>query len=273
VSDAWGWLQVDIGLSGPPGAPPPAPWRDLRSLVEGWWSLGRVDHAAFVRKPPGLRLRVAGTALAERVEVDLVTLLARAERAGAIRGWRHGCYEPETARFGGDLGMAVGHEHFDQDALVALRYETLSGEGRRALPRAACSAAVVGHLLRLATGDAAEALDVWLRLRDGVAAHDPPPSEGAGVGVECALLGDSGWVSSVPDDARELLDVAAAGNARFAERLAAVVGSGRVDVGTRALLAAVIVFHWNRLGLGAGDALALCDAAIQVLRPDEGAPW
>src|SRR4051794_10722828 len=60
------WLQVDCSM---PADPDPALWNQLDAAIDGWRAERRIRFAFFVRKPPGLRLRLLP------VDVDQSVLL------------------------------------------------------------------------------------------------------------------------------------------------------------------------------------------------------
>ena len=266
-----GWLQVNIALFPQgPGRPLFVPWADLRAAVEGWRAEARFDRCFFTRKEPGLRLRFAGSALDERLAPPLVGWLEEAERRNALRGFRFGLYEPETFRFGGEAGMVIAHDAFDRHTRLTLRYETLPPAEQATLPRRLFALLTVSDLFGRRVEDGAELWDIWRRL--ALAVGEPPPvlsSEADLDGAGAALAGSPDFLGSLPPAARTLLDDACADNAAIVARLRAAEALGRLTVGPRAWLAALTLFHWNRLGLPLPDLRAMVSHMLALLGADD----
>jgi thiopeptide-type bacteriocin biosynthesis protein len=234
--------------------------------MERWREERRFRGAFFMRKPPGLRLRFWGPEIRRRLEPALVAWLEDAERRNTIRGFRFAVYEPEIHRFGGLAGMAIAHEHFDHDSRLALRYETLPADDQIGLPRNLFSLAVVNDLFSRCVDDGAELWDIWQRLRRQVAAAAPIPAEDGGDlrREREALQLATAFADRLSPATATLLADARAGNAAIAARLHAAIVAERLHIGARAWLAAVCVFHWNRLGLTT-DALGPMVARVSRL--------
>jgi thiopeptide-type bacteriocin biosynthesis protein len=220
-----------------------------------WW---------FLRKYPHWRLRVR-TPDHRAVE----TLLDDLVKAGTITGWQPGIYEPETAAFGGGRAMAIVHDLFCADSRGVLTY---IGQRTPALGRRELSLLLIRALLQHAGLDWFEAGDVF----DRVARMRPDP-------------GDSGAarVDTLATKLRPLLAVAITADmplfapggpiAHAAPWIAAFIQAGqdlgeaaaanRLDRGLRAVLAQVVIFHWNRLGLSAHTQGILAHAAKTAALP------
>jgi thiopeptide-type bacteriocin biosynthesis protein len=227
------------------------PWDALRALVEEGREQGRIERAFLMRKPPGLRLRFAGTALEERWLPPLVEWLEEMERRDAIRGFRFAVYEPEIYRFGGPAGMAIAHDHFDRDTRRVLQYETLADADRATLPRDLYSLVVTNDLFGRRAEDTAEMWDIWRRLEAVIGGASAP---GAGVpdarqALRASLMLEPEFVAMLTPAAAELVSEAQADNVHVAARLRAEEVAGRLAVGPRSWLTSACVFHWNRLGL------------------------
>ncbi|MFF0520727.1 thiopeptide-type bacteriocin biosynthesis protein [Actinomadura nitritigenes] len=233
-----------------------------RLQIDGWW---------FLRKHPCWRLRLRFTILEREPRV---TALQIAETfnglasAGAITGWRHGIYEPEYAAFGGSAAMEIAHELFCADSRGVLQYARIppAGIGRREL-----SVMLLHTLLRSAELDWFERGDVFHRVAQlRPTSLDPAPSAA---------------LDRLTDDLRKLAYASTdhsvfdpCGPARFVgawqdafhtagRRLAAASRDGRLDRGLRAVLAHVVIFHWNRLGLPATTQSVLARAATAAFLP------
>jgi thiopeptide-type bacteriocin biosynthesis protein len=217
------------------------PWAALAEAVTRWRAAARFERFFFVRKPPGLRLRFGGHALAETLEPELATWLAATERRNDIRSFRFGRYEPECHRFGGPAGTAIAHDLFDVDAGLALRFESDDAGASRPL----LSMAVCQDLFRHTLDDGAEVWDVWKRLEEIVrrAANDrSEPDPEIVAGIRAMLAG------TVADPAG-ILDAARDSHRRVAAALIATGNAGRLSRAPRAWLTAASTFHWNRWGL------------------------
>ena len=244
------WLEVRCSLFPRMDAPGQfVPWAALHDALDQWRAEHRYEACFFVRKPPGLRLRFTGRDLGARLEPVLLQWLTEAETRNDVRGFRFAVYEPEEARFGGPVGMAIAHGAFDRDSRDAMRYESLSDERRGALNRIDLSVAICSRLFLHSLGDRAEIWDVWQRLlrvinrnapaADATAAHelDPGPSRPAPD------------LADLSPELRALVEERFADDVRVAAEIVAARDAGRLTVGLRSWLTAVTIFHWNRLFL------------------------
>lgn len=245
------WLQVSCALfTDASGTRPSVPWRELEAAVERWRGDGAFRRFFFLRKPPGLRLRFFGEGLADRLEPELLSWMVGAERSDLIRGFRLTLYEPEESRFGGPVGMAIAHDHFDRSSRFALAYEALSGGEQASLSRHVLSAAMSNHLFAKAAEDQAEVWDVWSQLARSATEFGGSATGPYDGSLRSALeLGGAFWDALTPSTST-LVERALEGNEATAERLRAASDAGRLMVGKRAWLAAATTFHWNQLGLG-----------------------
>jgi thiopeptide-type bacteriocin biosynthesis protein len=228
----------------------------LDSGQAAWW---------FVRKHPCWRIRIR-TADHDPARAALDDLAG----AGVIARWTPGFYEPEVAAFGGPDAMDVVHELFCADSGGVLGYVTLAAPklGRREL-----SLLLIHAMVHHAGLDWFETADVF----DRIAQMRPAPPEAdaartAGLaaqaksllalpsGAEAALLTSSGmpddlttcWLDSFATVGQQLRDAAA---------------GARLDRGLRAILAHIVIFHWNRLGLSARAQAILARAAAIAILP------
>ncbi|MFC0862168.1 thiopeptide-type bacteriocin biosynthesis protein [Sphaerimonospora cavernae] len=223
--------------------------------VIGWW---------FLRKHPcwRLRLRAADTAAVDHVLDELTT-------AGALSRWWPTVYEPETAAFGGPVGMHAAHDLFCADSRGVLDYarRDAPGLGRREL-----SLLLINALLHAAGLDGFERGDVFTR----VAHLRPAPSDADAVHID-ALAGNMRTLLAVAAQSGSAL-FAPGGPAAFAapwlaaftatgRRLGEAAAQGRLERGLRAILTHVLIFHWNRLGLSATTQAILARAAGTALLP------
>lgn len=220
-----------------------------------WW---------FLRKHPHWRLRVRTSDHHQVAAVldDLVT-------AGTISRWRRSIYEPETAAFGSDIAMAIVHDLFCADSRGVLTYTRQSDPqlGRREL-----SLLLIRALQQHAGLDWFEAGDVFDRIthmrpvpadadadRVAVLATKVQPLLAVATHADLPLFTSTGpvayaapWLAAFIQAGRDL-DEAAAAN--------------RLDRGLRAVLAQIVIFHWNRLGLTAHVQGILAHAAKAAILP------
>lgn len=225
-------------------------------FVAGWW---------FIRKHPCWRLRLhcpdQATDSAAAINAVLNDLVA----AHVITRWWHGIYEPETAAFGGPAGIDIAHRLFCADSDHILRYIALPqpGLGRREISLMLCR-----ELLASAGLDSFEQGDVWHRIatlrpipapqlddlatairgRHSAAAQAEPPLPRSREPTAPSLT----WVQAFSEAGRDLQAQAAA---------------GRLGRGIRNILAHLVIFHWNRLGLHATSQAVLARAAAEVCLP------
>lgn len=220
-----------------------------------WW---------FMRKHPHWRLRVRTTDHTA-VEILLDDLVA----GGAIDTWRPSVYEPEIAAFGGLTAMHVIHELFCADSRGVLTYASQAAPelGRREL-----SLLLIRALQQQAGLDWFEAGDIF----DRVAHLRPTPADAdttrvdalatrmrpllaTTVRADSALFAPGGpvayaapWLAGFIQAGRNLREAAA---------------TGCLDRGLRAVLAHIVIFHWNRLGLPAQTQGVLAHAAKAAILP------
>jgi thiopeptide-type bacteriocin biosynthesis protein len=221
--------------------------------VACWW---------FMRKPPGcrIRLRDADTAAVGRLLSDLAT-------SQVITSWRPALYEPEAASFGGTAGMDAAHALFCADSRGVLDYLRRDPPtGRREL-----SILLIAAMLTAARLDSFERGDVFGR----VAAMRPSPPDGASDKMT-QLTRQLRSLATVPTDALvaadELATLGASWLGAFREAgrlLAEAAGRGDLSRGLRAVLAHVVIFHWNRLGLRASTQGILASAARTAYLPED----
>jgi thiopeptide-type bacteriocin biosynthesis protein len=221
--------------------------------ARGWW---------FMRKEPGWRIRLldADNVAAKRLFNGLLA-------DGTIAEWTPAIYEPETAAFGGDDGMSIVHALFQADT-----HEVLSYLRRDRLPlgRRELSLLLTSAMLTAAGLDWFERGDVFSR----AAAMRPIHVDS----VELANLTQQlTKLLAVPSGAESplfteggLLVFAADWREAFEEtgrRLARTAASGVLTRGLRTVLAHILIFHWNRLGLSAATQAILAYAAARACIP------
>jgi thiopeptide-type bacteriocin biosynthesis protein len=223
--------------------------------ASGWW---------YLNKTPGWRIRLLDA------DPDTVReLLDNLAAAGTIAAWSPAIYEPEAAAFGGDTGMGIAHVLFCADSAGVLDFLRC---GNPPLGRRELSVLLISAMCAAAGLDWYERGDVFTR----VAAMRPDPSAAA---VPAALAAQFRVLLSAPTQAESSL-FAAGGPVAFAApwrdafeeaglRLGMAATVGTLSRGLRAVLAHVVIFHWNRLGLPAGTQAVLARAAARACLPED----
>ncbi|KOX23808.1 thiopeptide-type bacteriocin biosynthesis protein [Nocardiopsis sp. NRRL B-16309] len=230
-----------------------------------WW---------YIRKHPCWRVRLRIPEGQRRMRAEIGRALDDLTRAGHLRRWWTGCYEPETIAFGGSQGMDVAHALFTADSHFVL---TVPEQDHAALGRRELSVLLCSALLRGAGLEWYEQGDVWHR----VAEERPLPED---VVPE--------WLGAMADDIRALLQADTSvdgplfGRGEAAHAAAPWAGAfhtaghslkeasrdGALERGIRRVLAYHVIFHWNRLGLAWRTQTALAWAArTAILDGPQGA--
>lgn len=259
------WRQVHVRPAGP--GPGPAD-RTLAARLGPRLDALVADHIAagwwYMNKRPGWRIRVldADTDAVSELLNDLVG-------AGTIAAWNPALYEPEVAAFGGKTGMDIAHALFCADSAGVLDY--LRRENPP-LDRRELSVLLISAMCTAAGLDWYERGDVFTR----IAAMRPDPPAAA---ARAALTAQLRVLLSAPTHAGSPL-FAASGPAAFAtpwrdafakagQRFGTAATAGTLSRGLRALLAHLVIFHWNRLGLPAGTQATLAHAAARACLPED----
>lgn len=249
------WLQHDVALA--PG--PDSAWE----TIVHWWSAivvsGRVRPPAwFVRKPPGLRLRVRVDD-AEHGE-RIVRAIDPANAPGGV--WTPGLYEPEQHRFGGPLTLAIAH-----DQLAISTASWIAWESQRRADDAVLAAEVMAVLLyddvlARVTGDKGERWDVWCQLASLYYGMAAVPGSGRRTGLDLAAIAARGTAAE-----RHILADAKAGNAGCVERLVRAVRSGASRIGPRAFAVTLATMHWNIWSIDRETLRRIVELMIAELDP------
>ncbi|AXE28165.1 bacteriocin biosynthesis protein (plasmid) [Streptomyces globosus] len=213
-------------------------------LIASWW---------FVRKHPCWRLRVlpAPATSSRAVRARLTANLDAAIACGAVQQWRVIPYEPETAAFGGAVGIQLAHDLFHTDSEGALAFlHTADANPSRQPDAKVTSLLVVTLLLRAAGQEWSEQGDVWAR----VEASRPLPAGIPGEQVSSMTPSIHRLLTintaGLTADDELLMPVAAwaAGLEKAGRCLADAHDHGRLTLGLRSILSRHIIFHWNRMG-------------------------
>lgn len=216
-----------------------------------WW---------FVRKQPGLRLRLLRSSV-DRLALEELDALIEGERgAGRVRECWRSCYEPERDRLGGPELLPAVHELFGVNAQT---WQAWSARSTQGMPREWLALLLYADLVEQATEAREEAWDVWAvlhRVYLGRPAPSPSPTPAGKLSVQLLRT------LAKPGE-RELIDRALAANARFAKHLARVERDEELVGGRRALLGALSNFHWNTWGLPPASIATLVAAMVDELHP------
>jgi thiopeptide-type bacteriocin biosynthesis protein len=272
------WTQVDLAFTDDAQraaflAGPLARWlascADPRA-PEAWF---------FMRKAPGLRLRLRGP---HGVRAELEGFLADELHAARIAGWAPGFYEPEHHQFGGDVGMDIAHALFTHDSAAALQVERIEAEAVAEPNRVLLSLLVTQDLVsRLADGEPWEAWDTWCNMR--LTGRLPTLDDDAHAALIDELAVHRGVLERVRDqpgavidelDERERAVVVGYHEVHrdIADRFRAAARADQLTCGPRAILPFCIIFHWNRWGLDRETQEALSFFMQRLLDPKQPPP-
>jgi thiopeptide-type bacteriocin biosynthesis protein len=261
------WEQVNLALSACAGSFRESSWpllEQLQALLQIWRRAAPVE-CWFVRKPPGIRLRLSGPGFGTEAHNGFVALLDREVTQGNLERWWSSTYEPETYRLGGPAALAAMHNLFSADTTVWLGWESLSRRGSARLSEDLMALALYGDLLLRATEASEEAWDVWCALHWIYAGALPEePSEPP---TRRHLLLPQGLYRLANEAERSLLDHGFAANEKFARALEQIWERGELVGGRRALLATLASFHWNIWCLPPHVVAPLCQAMVRELHP------
>jgi len=243
------WTQIHVGSTA-------IDVPRLRDAIETVVHNCGIEDWHYVLKPPAVRVRFAA-------ELDDVQLEPIAE----LGDTRIVTYEPEQFRFGGPDGLALAHSHFTADARWALEVLT---EGRLGFDRVEWSMIVSNDLAVRIVGDRAELWDLWKRLEEALGAA-PSPTTAAnetdpGPGLDPDRVAEVlnfgvAFIDGLSDAGHRLIASAREVNAATASALDELAST----VAPRAWLAAVTVFHWNRLALTPDELRPLTQSVLRLL--------
>lgn len=220
--------------------------------ITSWW---------FIRKPPGLRLRITpGTAAA-----PVVRILDELTSIGVLASWRRTLYEPEDAAFGSRPAMDIAHELFcaDSQHIVSYLRHPQPPIGRRELSLLLCTT-----LFRAAGHDWFECGDIWHRVTQLRPSPDSAdPLDQLTDQVHTLLTCDISAMGPLFGTDGPLTFAACWATAfHYAgDTLAAASSVGTLYRGSRAILAQHVLFHWNRLGLSTRTQSLLAHAATSAV--------
>ncbi|MBB5156088.1 thiopeptide-type bacteriocin biosynthesis protein [Saccharopolyspora phatthalungensis] len=229
------------------------------ALVTAWW---------FMRKHPCWRLRLHPGPDGQQMKPRLGTTLDELAANSRIAAWWPGIYEAETAAFGGDMGMSLAHGLFSADsrAIVHVLRDGDIALGRRELSLLLCSI-----LMRAPGLEWYEQGDVWDRVSQE--RHFPENVPTAKLTAMTNDLKQLMLADTSPDG--PLLGKNSPLNAtsewadafrRTGQSLGAAARAGTLQRGLREVLAYLVIFHWNRIGLPARtQSILACAARTAIL--------
>ncbi|WP_030894145.1 thiopeptide-type bacteriocin biosynthesis protein [Streptomyces sp. NRRL F-5053] len=227
-------------------------------LITGWW---------FVRKHPCWRMRLLLPGRA-RLPPALAAALDELAADKRVTRWWPGIYEPETAAFGGETGMAIAHALFHADSRAVLT-PPQGDLGRREMSLLLCAT-----LMRAAGLEWYEQADVWHR----VAQERPLPPDVPAAKIHTMtadlrhlLLADTRPTGPMLQSDQVLKHAADRVQAfrHAGQALGTANRDGALDRGLRQVVAYHVIFHWNRIGLHARAQSALAHAACAAILHSE----
>lgn len=253
------WVQINLAFpdySAAENAMLDAVWPALRRLdIDRWW---------FVRKRPHWRLRLHPAA--NTTTVGLLDQVAAAFepilRRRIIVTWSIAHYEPETTAFGGARGMAAVHDIFHADSNGYLEFRKASRNNPAQSPDPALvSLLITTHMFRAAGIEATEHGDIWAR----VAEQRPPVTSGSELASLTAKAATARRVDLRQLTATDPRFSPAEGWAMNLDECGHSIGelwhAGAIDAGIRGILARIVIFHWNRIGIQVRQQSLLATAA------------
>jgi thiopeptide-type bacteriocin biosynthesis protein len=250
------WTQVNITY---PGSDPRQRERHaidhLARVLPAAEADGHLSSWWFIRKGPW-RVRYLLTSGA--IDKDPVQPLLTNGQADVV-AWSHDVYEPEVHAFGGPASMDTAHTLFHHDCRHLLAFLNGSPHDRRERSLILCTA-----LMRSAGLDLNEQGDVWARVaeqRAGVPHQPPAPDPNVWAtfssGVRHLLLGTARAEAMMTDWIAAFEDAGM--------KLRAFREGGELTRGIRAVIAVHVIFHWNRIGLGAVTQATLARVASDAV--------
>lgn len=198
-----------------------------------------VDAYFWQCKDPGLRLRLRGR---DGVADDVTRVLRRLRCDGVVERWRRSVYEPEAWLFGGPAAMGAFHRHATADSRTLSQWNRLP----RPFTDTVLSLASLNDLFQRALGGRPEEVwDVWCRL----ARQHGRATPAQGIGLTPVTLTDLTGHGATQPEALALMRRQMRANDHLSDALGRLWAAGRLTCGLRACLAAIALFHWNRLAL------------------------
>ena len=270
VAEAGGletWVQVNLALSARTGSFRTSSWpllEQLQALLQTWRQTAPVA-CWFVRKPPGIRLRLSGPGFGIEASQALVVLLDHEVVQGNLECWWRSTYEPETYRLGGPVALTAVHTLLSADTTIWLGWESLSRQEGARLSADFMALAFYSDLLLRANEASEEAWDVWCALHRIYAGA--LPQEPSVPSAQRHVLLPQGLHQQANTAERALLDQGFVANETFARALQQIWEQGALVGGRRTLLATLASFHWNIWCLSPREVAPLCRVMVRELHP------
>jgi thiopeptide-type bacteriocin biosynthesis protein len=239
------WLQWRLSTSSPKALLAGPLSLALTTLEEqgdllGFWFMVKAEGGSHVR----LRVLPGQTSAAE-VSERLSRAFTEAQQQEQLTRVKATVYEPEVFLFGGPRGMELFHTLFCLDSRLVI--EALRVERRLS---AQLSQMWTELLLRSAGLDAFERWDVWKR----VGQVRPAASSQMGPLLSKMRPALQALAGAATSQLRERIEAAAPSCAPlcarlegWGEELRVAHREGALERGVRQMLAAAVVFHWNRM--------------------------
>lgn len=261
------WVQVNLTFpdySNAEDAMLTSVWPALRRLdIDRWW---------FLRKRPHWRLR-----LLPKANIMTAGLLDQAAAAfepivgrRIIENWSIAHYEPETTAFGGAVAIHAVHDifHADSNGYLEFRKASRNNPGESPDP-ALVSLLTTTHMFRAAGIETTEHGDIWAR----VAEQRPPLPPGPGLASQTAKASTVLRVDlrqlTATDPRFSSVEAWAMNLDECGRRLGDLWRAGAIDAGIRGILARIVIFHWNRIGLRVRQQSLLAAAAQAAFHAGE----
>ncbi|OLE02477.1 MAG: hypothetical protein AUI36_43360 [Cyanobacteria bacterium 13_1_40CM_2_61_4] len=254
------WYQANIALRRDGGsmlASARSVFRAIGPNLNKWRKERELVCFFFMRKPPGLRLRfLAGSS----IKNDVSALLDNLVHQSVIERWVTTVYEPETDRFGGTAAMQAIHEWFDADTRQWMILDRLRSEGRASIGRDDLCAAIALDFVKATVPDRAETWAIW---RLYASSNGLEPS-----GMTETPFGDFTVIKSAASpEEQEVVQAYEEANRALSAQLICLWERGELSAGIRGVLAAIILFHFNRHGLDILSNSRIAWTMIRALDP------
>jgi len=262
-----GWTQINITLACDSGSLRDAAW-PLFDGLERWLATARQQGTLacwFVRKPPGLRLRLRGPGFDAAARDELAGLLHAQQGAGPIVQWGRTTYEPEVHRLGGPVALELVHSLLAGSTDVWLAWERLSRSGQAQLAAELMALSLYDDLLARSFQAREESWDVWVTLST---IYEPTlgPLAPRGTGEPRVLAPRALFLLASPQE-QALLERGHAAATAFASGLAHAHDGCTLAGGRRSLVGTLASFLFNLWGLRPATVAGLCRLAVRELDP------
>ncbi|WP_246498134.1 thiopeptide-type bacteriocin biosynthesis protein [Natronoglycomyces albus] len=252
-------------------------WNDPRHAERVWANLlgPRMNHEVekgtltgwfLIRKSPSWLIRYAP---AEPIPPEVARsavgdIFARAAIADHVSDVTECIYEPETVAFGGDAAMETVHRLFAEDTHHFTRYLALLTAPGAVDRRRELSLLLNTALMRAAQQEWFECGDIWalVAAMRGSNNHLPDVADATALTVRQFITADPNTaLSRLNESEADLVDSWLASYRLAGARLRELGSKGALLRGLRAVLAHIVLFSWNRIGLRLTDQRRLAAAA------------